>query len=374
MGALEAYQEAELRLLAEGNLDDAVLARLQQARVWLAAGETDTAEALYGMCASASRRAARTETVIEVLSSQIRVLRELKRHPAASEAIEEIKRLGREQGDNPAIHSAMLQQAALFDEQGRSDDALATCAELLESCGSSGDTTNRIAALALRARLCDKADQPEHALTAWVERESLAREQGDDVLSYESRAARAELLDRLGRDDEAASVGSEVVNKYQEFVKNSDFSSISVYAPVLGKAWPEVGLAMAQLHIQRADKYTAGGEHNAASIDYEVATLLAPEDPQAINSLAWFLATCPDDGSRNGRHAVELAKKACELSEWNSWSILDTYAAALAETGQFTQALEMADNAIASAPDVNAREKVSKSKESFLTGHPSGNS
>ena len=42
---------------------------------------------------------------------------------------------------------------------------------------------------------------------------------------------------------------------------------------------------------------------------------------------------------RNGKEAVELAIKACELSNWKNWGIIDTLAAAYAEAGNFEQAI-----------------------------------
>jgi TPR repeat protein len=56
----------------------------------------------------------------------------------------------------------------------------------------------------------------------------------------------------------------------------------------------------------------------------------------AINNLAWFLATCPDASVRDGRRAVELLAPAMDQSA----QMLDTYAAALAETGDFERAGE----------------------------------
>ena len=48
-----------------------------------------------------------------------------------------------------------------------------------------------------------------------------------------------------------------------------------------------------------------------------------------------MLATSPDAKLRNGRRAIELATRACELTKYKAAYILSTLAAAYAETGDF---------------------------------------
>ena len=62
--------------------------------------------------------------------------------------------------------------------------------------------------------------------------------------------------------------------------------------------------------------------------------------PVALNDLAWILATHPKSDVRNGADAVKFAQHACELS-WNAETrFLGTLDAALAENGQFEQAIQ----------------------------------
>ncbi|KKL95959.1 hypothetical protein LCGC14_1849350 [marine sediment metagenome] len=73
---------------------------------------------------------------------------------------------------------------------------------------------------------------------------------------------------------------------------------------------------------------------------------LDPDDYRVRNTLAWMLATSPNDAFRDGAEAVRLAKRACELTKFQDPIPMDTLAAAYAEAGQFDQAVEMAGRAV----------------------------
>ncbi|MEX0729027.1 MAG: tetratricopeptide repeat protein [Planctomycetaceae bacterium] len=63
---------------------------------------------------------------------------------------------------------------------------------------------------------------------------------------------------------------------------------------------------------------------------------------RARNSLAWNLATCPDDELRNGREALQLAQSLTSGQGEHDLGILLTLAAAYAETGEFEAAEQTA--------------------------------
>ena len=71
------------------------------------------------------------------------------------------------------------------------------------------------------------------------------------------------------------------------------------------------------------------------------------DDAAVRNSLAWLLATCPDDTIRDGPRALEHAQRAAKDTGSRNAAILDTLAAAHAEAGDFPAAVQHAEQAIA---------------------------
>ncbi|MCC6493712.1 MAG: tetratricopeptide repeat protein [Pirellulales bacterium] len=96
----------------------------------------------------------------------------------------------------------------------------------------------------------------------------------------------------------------------------------------------------------RADAYLNIGDHKSAIADFEEAVKLDPVDSGVLNNFAWVLATSPEDAIRNGKRAIELATKACEVVDYKQAHILSTLAAGYAETGDFQQAREWSQKAV----------------------------
>jgi len=88
-----------------------------------------------------------------------------------------------------------------------------------------------------------------------------------------------------------------------------------------------------------------------------------PNEVELVNGLAWLLATCPADGVRDGRRAVQLAEQACKAASFRNHAYLDTLAAAYAEAGDFTEALKTVGQAIRLAREGNDSDAVRKYQE-----------
>ncbi len=74
---------------------------------------------------------------------------------------------------------------------------------------------------------------------------------------------------------------------------------------------------------------------------------------EAVQRLAWILATCPDDSVRSGRIALAMAKQSADATGHQNASALSTLAAAYAESGDLSSALKWQTEAVrvASAAD-----------------------
>ncbi len=84
------------------------------------------------------------------------------------------------------------------------------------------------------------------------------------------------------------------------------------------------------------------------AIEYYIQTLdLSPNDPEALNNLAWLYATCEDESLRDPRMALHLSRKAASISP--QAHILDTLAESYYINGQSEMAIKSARAALAAA-------------------------
>jgi Flp pilus assembly protein TadD len=123
-------------------------------------------------------------------------------------------------------------------------------------------------------------------------------------------------------------------------VAREDFGLAARHARYAARLRPEDRESWARLSAvaQQAGDYT-----NALTSAREVLRL-QPDAVEALNNLAWLLASGPL-ALRNGAEAVGLAQRACELTGFNEAVLLGTLAASHAAAGEFAQAREFARKA-----------------------------
>ena len=107
----------------------------------------------------------------------------------------------------------------------------------------------------------------------------------------------------------------------------------------------------APAYFGRANAWVAEAKYSQALADYRQAIQLDRQYAAAYDNLAWILASAPLSEHRNGEQAVEMATKACELTDWKQADFLATLAAAHAETGNFADAIHWQKRAIELAPE-----------------------
>ena len=81
-----------------------------------------------------------------------------------------------------------------------------------------------------------------------------------------------------------------------------------------------------------------------------------PDQPELLKRLAWILATTDKVEFRNGQEAISLAQRACEITDYQDPSMLDTLAAAYAAAARFPEAEVTAEKAMVLALCSNERQ------------------
>jgi len=111
-------------------------------------------------------------------------------------------------------------------------------------------------------------------------------------------------------------------------------------AAALTPADPRSHLVLAQA-LERVPGHDA-----EAADELRAALRLAPDDREALNELAWLLATSADPGLQRGSEAESLAARLASLTGGRDPNLLDTQAAAQARAGRMDAARATARRAL----------------------------
>jgi len=80
--------------------------------------------------------------------------------------------------------------------------------------------------------------------------------------------------------------------------------------------------------------------------EWQKVLAIQSDNGNALSNLAWVFATSPDDSLRDGAKAVQLAQEALRISGRRIPIIFRTLAAAYAESGEFSKAIDTAQQGI----------------------------
>jgi tetratricopeptide (TPR) repeat protein len=230
----------------------------------------------------------------------------------------------------PGVLMTLLQRAEAYLYAGKDDDALADVEAVLQQ------REGLVAAHRLRAQILANKDRLQEAID---EMEKLSTALPEEV----------DIKMQLGL--------YYLIDKQPE-------KAIEAYSAVL-KLDDEHAAALRN----RGDAYLNLGQHAPAIADFERALLIESEDTGLLNNLAWVLATSPDDPIRDGKRAIQLATKACELTEYKEAHIISTLAAAYAESGDFAQAEKWSQQAV-DMKDPLHQDQLKKELESYQQKKP----
>jgi tetratricopeptide (TPR) repeat protein len=276
---------------------------------------------------------------------------------------------------NPNCPMAYYNFGVFYFQRGRLDEAIAQYSKVLQIDPSETDALNNLGSAYLHlGRTDDAIAYYQKALTIkpdsvdahnHIGHAFLQKGQVDEAVAHYRQALAikpdsAEAFYNLGNVFLQQGRMDEAIAHYQKALTIK--SNCAEAHNNLGNAFIQLGrMTEAVAHYQKAvaikpdfvDAHNnlgnillQQGQVKEAIPHYQRALAVKPDDADVQNNLAWALATCPEASLRNGNQAVRLARLANQLTGGNSPVVLHTLAAALAETGQFSEATAIAQRAL----------------------------
>ena len=206
-----------------------------------------------------------------------------------------------------------------------------------------------------------KMGKPDEAAARYLRAIQLAPDFAEAHYNYATLLAQqGKFPDAIGQFREAirlkpkyaeahGNLGVALMNANQPAAGLAEFTEAARLQPDKASAHFNLALALASQH-----------ETSNAIAEYRAAMRLDNNYAAACNNLAWLLACDPHPELRDGKEAVRLAQRACELTAFKEFEPMLTLAAAFGENGQFDDATATAQKAITLAKAANNTNGVTK--------------
>ena len=235
---------------------------------------------------------------------------------------------------------AYLDLGALLEQEGKTNEALAIYDKALRAMPWAAQVHNHLGNLFSSAGRAEEAlNHYRAAVQARDDYPDAHYNLGVALASQHQWSQAAEqfaAVVRLKPDDAEAhaSLAETLLNQDKPSEAEHQFQEAIRLCPTNAAARLQLGmLCMAE------------NNSDEALAQFKQAAQLRPDWPEALNALAWLLATHPRADHRDGAQAVRLAERACALvgdREPRFWSTLDC---AYAEAGRFSEAIVTAEKA-----------------------------
>ncbi len=242
---------------------------------------------------------------------------------------------------DPEDAQAHTNIAIALTAAGRQDEALLHLEKASQLApGDAGIQSNLGAALAAKGRVEEAIPHFERAL------------------SINPGNAQAEMnlaiaLSTVGKPDEAIAHLEKAVRLVPgDAGLQSNLGNALAQRGRIGEAIPHLEKAvaiapgLAEARFSLGSLYQMQGRTRPALAQWRRALAAQPDFVPALNATAQTLATSPDPALRNGAEAVALAERALRLSGGREPILMDTLAAAYAETGRYADAAKTARQAL----------------------------
>ncbi len=147
----------------------------------------------------------------------------------------------------------------------------------------------------------------------------------------------------------------------------------------IGEAIPHLEKARAlnpglgEPHAFLGEVYAGQGRLVEAAESFDRAAAALPDVPPVLDRAARLRATAADPRVRDGARAVQYAQRAVQITNGKDWRLLDTLAAAYAESGRFADAVATIERAIGAArasSEPEAAELLASRLPLYRSGQP----